>query len=176
MALPLHPMLLTALRNLIARKTPSASSVRGRPPKTTELAQGFLRSLSLERFGTSDQAEYRRQLNAATRRLAIKLPGQNNWGLARKLLNMFLRDCCYNAYLRSAYRLGRAERFMEVPLDSLTIEAIAKRTGLPRISLRQLDSVRSEEYQRAARDWAGGLKLRPLHLDALVFGERAKWK
>lgn len=174
MALPSDPQLLRAIKSLIARKTPSSSSIRGRPERTAQVAQRFLRSLRLTGFGTSDAAEYRRRLDAATLALESELPGRNTWGLARKLLNMFLRDCCYNAYLRAAYHLGRAERFMEVPLDSLTIEKIGDRARLRKVQLRNLTAKISDDYQGAAGEWAKQRGLRRVHLDAVVFGARAK--
>lgn len=133
----------------------------------------FLRSLPLARFGTADETKYRRHLNAATQALASKLPGPNTWGLARKLVNMFLRDCAYNAYLRSAYGLGRSEAFMEVPLDSFTIKEIGRQAGLPPVKLGMLSQEVSDQYQRAARDWAKQRKHRTVHLDAVVYGERS---
>ena len=35
--------------------------------------------------------------------------GSAQWGLARKLLNIYLRDCVYSAHLRSLSRLGLTE-------------------------------------------------------------------
>lgn len=49
--------------------------------------------------------------------------------LARKLLNLFLRDCLYNRYLSDANRPDDAEHLFELPLDSYTGKALRKAVG-----------------------------------------------
>jgi len=39
--------------------------------------------------------------------------------MARKLLNIYLRNALYSTYLREAFELDTAEHLYEVPLDSI---------------------------------------------------------
>src|SRR5688572_6159957 len=108
MALTPKRSLERAIRSRIARLAVGPSTVRGNPAGTTEAARGFLRALRLRRFAAGDRAEFRRELDRSTAQLQAALPGgRGRWGVARKLLNIYLRDCTYSAHLRSFYRLGR---------------------------------------------------------------------
>ena len=61
------------------------------------------------------------ELDTATMELCAAMPREvRAWGLARKALNIFLRECLYTSYLRDASRLDRSEHYLELPLDSLT--------------------------------------------------------
>ena len=51
------------------------------------------------------------------------------------LLNIFMRDCLYTAYLTCPYDLHYAEEYFEVPLDSISAKSLRKGAGrgvLPR--------------------------------------------
>jgi hypothetical protein len=81
----------------------------------------FLCKLELRRFA----ARFRRAIDRATDGLIRAFPRPaRHWGLARKGLNIFLRNCLYTSHLRDAYELGIAGSFFEVPLDSLTGRAL----------------------------------------------------
>lgn len=89
------------------------------PPGTLESVREFLKSLDLAAIGNTDPAQFCNTLNDLTEKLRRALPnGARHWGLARKCLNLFLRDALYNYYLREGYGLERFERYLEVPLDS----------------------------------------------------------
>src|SRR5206468_315193 len=81
---------------------------------------------NLAQFGTNNQLAFRRALDRTTERLQGELPGRS-WGLARKLLNIFLRDSLYTGYLSRAFGLRAAERFLEIPLDSITAKRIREK-------------------------------------------------
>ena len=97
-----------------------------------------------------------------------------SWGLARKLLNIFLRDSLYTGYLNKAYGLRAAERFLEIPLDSITAERIRERMPeLPRWpGVRHLGPELSAAYQAAALRLAAKQGVRRVHLDAYWWGQR----
>lgn len=70
-------------------------------------AQRFLATLSLAPFASSDSDGFRTALDEATERLRDSFPEvAKSWGLARKCLNIFLRDAFYNHYLREHYGLA----------------------------------------------------------------------
>ena len=159
-----------------ARVAVSASPARGQGAEgVVTAARDFMGDLPLARFGTADQRAFSRQLDAATRRLMASLPkGASTWGLSRKLLNIFLRDCLYTSYLARAYHLSAAERFMEIPLDSITAKGI--RAGVPELprwpGVKYLDPVRRSAYQAAALMLARERGLARVHLDAYWWGVR----
>ena len=139
-------------------------------------ARAHLGRLDLRPFGTHDDDGFRAELNSATTRLREVLPEDARcWGLARKGLNIFLRDCLYTVYLRERYHLDRAEPFFEVPLDSISARCIhaLDEDGLPRWrGVRALDYRISKRYQDAAARIAFSKGIPPVHLDAICWGLR----
>jgi hypothetical protein len=95
--------------------------------------------------------------------------------VARKLLNIYLRDCVYSAHLRSAYSLGQIEPFCEVPLDSITAKKLrgsADGAALPAWpGVGRLTPTVSAHYQAVATQIARARKLRVVHLDAFWWSE-----
>ena len=93
------------------------------------------------------------------------------WGLARKILNVFLRDCLYTTYLEHAYGLRRSEEWYELPLDSITVRELRK--GAPRGTLPKwrgvihLTPVESGAFQAKASQEAARFGLARAHLDAV---------
>jgi hypothetical protein len=95
--------------------------------------------------------------------------GAQHWGVARKVLNIFLRDALYTVYLREAFHLAEAERHFELPLDSVTGRQLCAAVGeqLPRWSgVRHLTAELSERYQRHAALVADAHGTYRVHLDA----------
>ena len=164
--------LLHAAHSRVARLAIGPSTVRGKKGKgVIQNSRRFLRSIRLQSFGVSDAA-FRRVLNRTTDQLARKLPKHSRqWGLARKVLNIFLRDCLYNFYLRRAHSLHRAERFLELPLDSITARQVRQDTRRKKPTawpgVRRLPKTLSDEYQNAAQEIARKKGMARLHLDAL---------
>lgn len=166
---------LKALQVREARIAIGASSMRGRGSKgAVRAGRDFLKHLSLSRFGTSDPQKFRSALNMATGGLRDSFPkGSRHWGLARKGLNIFLRDCFYNVFLRKAYHLDRAEKFLEVPLDSLVGKKLHEREDAPRWkTIRGLKAEDSDKYQDAASKCARSMGIARVHLDVFWWGLR----
>src|SRR5688572_24007418 len=105
---------LACMQTRVARIAVGASTATGRVNTgVVAAARRFLRSLPLREFGISDLGLFQRRLDKYTRRLQASLPkGARHWGLARKALNIFLRDCLYTSFLCKAYSLGRSGRFL----------------------------------------------------------------
>jgi hypothetical protein len=108
---------LRTVQSRTARVAIGASTVRGRGNAGTVAAsRAFLRSLPLQRFALRNASKFAQALDRTTNDLRARLPRTaQHWGLARKILNIFLRDCLYTTYLAEAYRLQRSERFLELP-------------------------------------------------------------
>jgi len=136
-------------------------------------ARECLARLQLTPFGTKSEERFARALNRATIAMQRALPrGGASWGLARKLVNIFLRDCAYTWHLRERYGLAAAEPLFEVPLDSVTASALRRKfPRLPRWpGVKHVEPNLSVAYQLAASEFARQRGFERLHLDALLWG------
>jgi hypothetical protein len=167
---------LRMVQHRTARVAVSASATRGQGAGgVVESARDFLSTLKLAQFQTKDQRTFARRLNAVTKRLVARLPKRaTSWGLARKLLNIFLRNSLYTTYLAREYGLATSERFLEIPLDSITARRIRQKApALPRwLGVKHLDPDRSTAYQAAALAIAGRKGVARVHLDTFWWGAR----
>lgn len=167
--------LLRIVQHRAARVAITASATRGQGAGVVASARDHFGRLKLANFGISDERVFARQLDAATRQLMDCLPKDAaNWGLARKLLNIFLRDCLYTSYLAKAHRLAKAEKLLEIPLDSITAKRIHEAVPqLPRWpGVKYLDRATSDAYQAAALAVAREHGVARAHLDAYWWGAR----
>lgn len=160
-----------------ARIAVSASAVRGRGNTgVVPAGRRHLRSLNLAAFGTSDAARFEKTLNHETERLRVALPAKaRHWGIARKVLNIFVRDCFYTTYLCDPFNLRKAEHLFEIPLDSYTAKGLRK--GMGRGKLPQWPGVKgvtpdlNSKYQSAATQLAAERDVARIHLDALWWSQ-----
>ena len=171
----MKPEFLKAVQLRAARLAATASSTRGQGEGVVESARGFLGSLRLGDFGTPDERVFVKRLELATSGLREVLPkAARNWGLARKLLNIFLRDGLYTVYLTTEHGLNVAEPFFEIPLDSITAKRIrGKVPTVPRwLGVKHLDPGMSAVYQEAAFGLARQYGVARVHLDTYWWGAR----
>jgi len=170
------PELLKALQVRAARIAIGSSSMRGSSKGVVKAGRAFLNDLLLSDFGTKDQKKFRSALDSATRKLRRRFPkGNQYWGLARKGLTIFLRDCLYTTYLRDECSLERAEPYFEVPLDSLSGRELHKAADgrLPRWrTVRGLTHALSDKYQAIASECADSQRIERVHLDVFWWGSR----
>ncbi len=123
---------IEAIQRRTARVAVGSSAARNQgAPGLVSAAREFFATLPLENFGVSNPAIFRQRLDRATGNLFGALPREaQSWGLARKLLNIFLRDALYTAYLRTRFGLDAAEELYELPLDSIRPGTYGGKTGL----------------------------------------------
>ena len=165
------------MQRYIAATTIGPSALRNQGgPHVIERAQLFLSTIDIRTFAVNDERTFLAALNATTTRLQRSLPAHcQHWGAARKALNLFLRDVCYNRFLSEKYSLARLEPWMEIPLDSLVGYALVKRIGrggLPTWpGLKGLTPPVSVEFQRVAKDWADEEDISRIHLDMRIWLE-----
>jgi hypothetical protein len=110
-------------------------------------------------------------LDACTEELRLAFPrAAQHWGIARKAMNIFLRDCLYTAYLNDEYQLESAEEFFELPLDSITAKHLR---AVPRNQLHRFPGVRyvtpaiNAAFQAVALQEGRRRGLARVHLDGL---------
>jgi len=167
-----------AVQIKVARTTITSSSMRGPGcGAAIKTARAYTGDLDLHRFSCRTRIAFNAELNDATAELCSAMPRAiRSWGLARKGLNIFLRECLYTWYLRDHSRLDRSERFFELPLDSLTGRAL-RRTDpeLPRWdSVRRLTPELSSRFQDAAKREGYKRRLARVHLDVFWWGYRGE--
>jgi hypothetical protein len=168
---------LRAIQHRNARVAVGGSALRGPGSAgAAESARIFLGALDLRPFGTTSSRRFFAHLDRTTDHLRSALPTKSrHWGLARKGLNIFLRNCLYTTYLCERYQLDRAEQFFEVPLDRICGGRLYRASGgaLPRWpGVRGLDPLTSALYQAVAATAASKARIARVHLDAVWWGAR----
>jgi len=143
------------IQQYVAIASVGVSAVRGQAPGTRWAAVAYLAQIDLGRLPRHARGRYAQWLDARTGDLRDRLPGRNKpWGVARKAMNLFMRGCLYNHYLRKEYGLAKVEPWLEIPLDSVTAKALKKHAGrgaLPRWpGLKRL----TPRVNRAFQDYA----------------------
>lgn len=128
-----------------------------------------------------DKFEYQKALDNWTLELEEQYTkaAPNNWGAARKSLNLFFRDIVYNKFLSEKYNLpndsvyyNQAIKFLEVPLDGNVAKEILKRNpNLPQWrGVSKLKKIASDQYQAEATVIAKNeLETVSVHLDLLFW-------
>ena len=165
-----------AVQARVARIAISASAARGqKAPGLVLAARDFCARVDLSGFSTNRNAKFASHLEATTLSLKNELPrAGRHWGVARKLLNIFLRDALYTFYLREWYGLVAAEEFFEVPLDSISSGEIRKLVGrgvLPKWpGVKHVSPAISAEYQGVAQAEADRRGIARVHLDTFWWG------
>lgn len=169
---------ISAVQQRSARIAASASATRRQGKGTVHAARVFLGELRLRQYGISNAHKFRLRLDQATKALKSALPKQaRSWGLARKLLNIFLRDAMYTTYLRDYFKLDRAEPHLEIPLDSIIAKKLKK--SVPRGALpiwygvKHVTQAESDRFQKQAGIIAREKSIARVHLDTYWWGNRA---
>lgn len=168
---PVRRDFLKMIQRMVAESALPGTALGGRGTAgATGAAREFLAELSLREFALCRASTFGRCLESATDALRRRLPrGAQDWGIARRAMNLFLRDALYNAYLREQYRLHRTERWLELPLDAAA--ATYLRDADPAASLpawrgiRQLMPTQNAAWQGIASAVAQQMGLARVHLD-----------
>ena len=171
-----HRSFIEAVQARAARVTVGASALRGQGAGIAVPARAFLATLPLVEFSVSRVDVFELRLAKATRALRSRFPaGTGSWGLARKLMNIFLREALYPRYLADHYRLQKTEFLLELPLDSITAKKLLDlpNAGLPPWpGVKYLKSPVSSRFQAVALAHAQDTGTARVHLDAVWWGQR----
>ncbi len=166
--------LTDAIRSYVARSAIGASSVRGQPRGVLAAARYYAGNVNIGKYSTDDAGRFARLLDRDTEAMRASFPrAAQFWGVARKALNLFLRDALYNHYLRQFYKLDCAEHLYEVPLDSAVAKALADHypdSGLPVWrTVKGLSQNESMLYQDFLGRIAREKRIARVHLDAYLW-------
>lgn len=169
---------IDVIQRYIAYGSVGASTVRGlRTKGVVDAAREALRDLNLKPYGDGTAKSFRKTLDADTEDVRRALPsGARHWGVARKVLNIFLRGSLYNTYLTAHFGLARLDACYEIPLDSLSAMGIREHTNerpLPRwVGVKYVTPKINDHFQRLATEIAVEKNTLRVHLDALFWGGR----
>jgi hypothetical protein len=112
--------------------------------------QKLLAALDLRSIPANCQRSYDDWLDRTTTEILSRLKAEGrSWGAVRKALNLFIRACICDHYLRREYHLERIEPFAEIPLDSKVSKALGRLAGRGQLPLWQgLKRLTPEENRR----------------------------
>lgn len=124
---------------------------------------------------------FRKSLDSATTELRDALPQKaRSWGVARKCLNIFLRDAFYTCYLREEYDLNSSEPWYELPLDRVVVKEMRTKAGRGVLpwwpGVKYLKPENSSVYQAYALKMAEGMGISRVHLDTYLWVDGRKIK
>jgi len=116
---------LEIMQEKVAASAIGPSTIRNRGKSVIGNTRLFLTQLNLRKFSVKNKASFEKRLNIETNKfkkiLSIKA---RRWGVARKAINLFLRDAFYNRYLSDRFKLERIEYFLEIPLDTIVAKGL----------------------------------------------------
>jgi hypothetical protein len=169
--------LIEAIQRHVAIVAISPSAVRGQGAGgVVACATEFLAVLPLRPFGVNIDTAFNKVLDEATDTLKGRLPEPaRSWGLARKCVNIFLRDAFYNLYLSNEYQLAKAAPYYEVPLDSVVSYALRKHAHPRRLptwlGVKHLTPETSGAYQTFALELSHKWNIERVYLDTYLWVE-----
>lgn len=167
--------LARAIHRRVAETAVGPSTARGQGPSgVVQSLRQSLDGVDLADFRVRSQRRFASVLDRWTDSIRRDLPTKaRSWGLARKCLNIFLRDCYYNAYLRPLLGAQISADWFEVPLDRLTAMSLkALDCELPRWrGVRHLAPETSSLYQASAAALAKQWEIGRVHLDTFLWIE-----
>lgn len=141
-------------------------------PGMVMVARKYLRAINLSGFAVATRGDFSVALDRHTKRLMKRFPqrARDNWGAARKAMNLFLREVVYNRPLCEHYGLSKVEHWLELPLDSYVYDGLTNDfTGdrdLPEWpGVKALKSSVSAKLQAAAEKIARAYGTKRVHLD-----------
>jgi hypothetical protein len=172
--------ILTAQRR-VAMAAIGPSALRGqRHPELAQAVRDYLARVPLKPFGVTTARLFNRRLDECTDELLRTLPAQvRHWGIARKSVNLFLRDALYNRYLCERFNLVAAEAHYEIPLDRVVAKGLSARTRneLPAWQgVKYLTRELSQVYQALAGRQATRMGIARIHLDLYLWTARSDAK
>jgi hypothetical protein len=159
------------MQKRVANGAVGPSTIRGMAPAgTAEIIKDYLQKVKISSFRADSESGFTRKLDAATEKLLAALPPDaKHWGMARKCVNIFLRDCLYNRYLCNYYKLQHMEEWLEIPLDSHVGKGLilhCQNLDLPPWGrVISLSREHSRHYQQAALSLAKEKGVARIHLD-----------
>ncbi|TFV95803.1 hypothetical protein E4S40_06155 [Algoriphagus kandeliae] len=174
------------LQRRIAQLSVGASALRnqGGSGLVETCRNYFEKKIDLQNFFSAlkEKDEYSLFLDNHTNELLKLFPKEaKSWGAARKGLNLFLRDICYNKYFADKFNLpkdysdnNRMLKYLEVPLDKDVAKGLIRSfpKKLPKWDrIKNLTKETSDQFQEKANLLATEKGVARVHLDLLFWRE-----
>ncbi|MFA5839856.1 MAG: hypothetical protein WC890_04275 [Candidatus Margulisiibacteriota bacterium] len=137
-----------------------------------EATRSYLYEIDLNDFNKTTELAFINILDKHTENILARFPtpknGKKSWGAARKAINLFLEEASYNRFLWKEYHMENFISFLEVPVDKIVAGKINKgiEIELPTfISIKEFDSEKNRQYQKAASAIAKSKGVYRVYLD-----------
>ena len=131
--------------------------MRGQPEGTIATARKYLQSINLRDFSdVASEDQFRNLLDEHTKKLRDELKSKS-WGMARKVLNIFLFQAVEHTLLNRNYALDKIIKYLELPLDNPNAKRLRKaakkdeRINLAWKNIKSLSPSTSMQFQEYAR-------------------------
>lgn len=152
------------MQDFLAVAAPSGAALRNQERGVLKVVQKQLKIVELREVPFGSAIAYRRWLDRHTQTMLGAMTVMiKPWGTARKALNLFMRSCICDHYLRTEYRLDRIERLAEIPLDSIVAKALKQEAGRGQLptwpGLKRLTKDQNDQFQAFAEGYAEELGL-----------------
>jgi hypothetical protein len=163
------PTIQQLMQKRVANISVGASTVRGQPSRTVEKAREYLQKIDLKDFikvNGEDQFiealdKHTINLQKELEELSSRANEHPSWGLARKVLNIFLFQAADSILLKgNGYDFDKIIFYLEVPLDNPNgkkLEGFAKDDGENLVwpkKIKLLDYKTSKAFQDYAKKYA----------------------
>ena len=163
------------MQDFLAVAAPSGAALRNQERGVLKVVQNQLKTVQLRGVPFDTAVSYRRWLDRQTQKMLQAMTVKvEPWGAARKALNLFMRSCICDHYLRSEYRLERIERLAEIPLDSIVARALKEKPGGDQLpawpGLKWLTKDQNDRFQAFAAEYA-----KQRRLPATVYLDNYLW-
>lgn len=166
------------IQKRIANTSIGAPTLRNQGTNVVKRARDYLEGLDLRQLRSSTEGKFTLWLDNNTLKLVKDFRQEpentkDNWGAARKAINIFLENAFYDKFLSRAYKLGLLEKILEVPLDNQVAEGMKEDLknehidhNLPRFpGIKKLTPKVSEDFQQRAKELSRKLKIARIYLD-----------
>ncbi len=151
---------ISLVQKRIANVSVGASTVRGKGRKGIKaiVTQYLGESINLKDFSDASSDTFQNLLDKHTKELKNKIK-LDEWGLSRKVLNIFIFEAAHNTILNSYYHFEKIIPFLEVPLDNTNAKnliELAEKEGmtLKWNGIKWLDAETSSQFQDYAKLYA----------------------
>jgi len=163
------------VKRRVANTSIGASTLRGQGGSgLVETAREFLlEKIDLERLSEMPSSQFSRWLDEKTeslmREFQRKCGVENNWGAARKAINIFLENAFYDRFLAAEYDLDKLEDILEIPLDSNVVSKLCDQSNkfkkFKQFKIKTLKPDDSRELQERAKEIAKHERTSRIYLD-----------
>jgi hypothetical protein len=165
------------IQRYFANWTIGPSTLRSQGVGVADVAKRFLTNLDFNELANVEEVEYISWLNDRTTELMGQFPeiAQNNWGAARKAINLLMVGAYFNGVLSREYDLCRFRDVLETPLDNKAAKKL-RRFASENLNLRlQFPGIRnltpevSKQFQNVASEYARREGIPRAELDIILW-------